>query len=111
MAVIEGEGHGLPAGLLRRLCRGLFFSWRLRWDVCRGRKRYKRRDHRECCSGDRKGRGAEVTEVVEIAEAAERRECRGSNREGRGAEVTVGDSGNREEEGHGLPAGLLTQWC
>jgi hypothetical protein len=21
----EGEGHGLPAGLLRRLCRGLFF--------------------------------------------------------------------------------------
>jgi hypothetical protein len=25
----EGEGHGLPAGLLRRLCRGLFF-WRLR---------------------------------------------------------------------------------
>jgi hypothetical protein len=22
----EGEGHGLPAGLLRRLCRGLFFG-------------------------------------------------------------------------------------
>jgi hypothetical protein len=22
----EGEGHGLPAGLLRRLCRGLFLA-------------------------------------------------------------------------------------
>jgi hypothetical protein len=36
-----------------------------------------------------------------------RRERRGSDREGRGAEVTVGDGGDREEEGHGLPAGLL----